>query len=473
MGAVGSPQDIVARLRAALPQHWFADDAPVLGAVLGGFGAVWSQLHCMLRTVQRQSRIGSAEGEMLDMIAGDFFGARLVRRPGQGDTAFRAAILRELLRERATRAALTAVLTDLTGAAPRIFEPARPADTGAWGQALGYGVAGGWGSLALPFQCFVQVRRPSGQGIAGVEGYEALRADGLISARATSSRTTGGTYIDARRLVGTAGLGVPRVDWSYGAPVVLQEAASTNLLSWSEQFDNATWNRFAGSTVPVADATIAPDGSYHADAIVESTATGLHQIFQTVPKSAAALPYTFSVYLKALGGRYADLHLSDGAGHNVSFVLDPASGAVISPPMAVGGGFSVLAGSVLALGGGWYRAALSVTSSTAAQITAQIILNTASGSSYTGDGSSGVYLWGAQIEQAASASSYIPTSAGPAVRSAETVSIPATLPGGYGRGAIEWASLAMVQGQVTDADIYDATARTMPAAAIAWTAISS
>ncbi len=61
---------------------------------------------------------------------------------------------------------------DLTGRAPAIFEPARPADTGSYaGPALGYGVAGAWGNLNLPFQVFVQARRPAPAGIATIAGY--------------------------------------------------------------------------------------------------------------------------------------------------------------------------------------------------------------------------------------------------------------------------------------------------------------
>jgi hypothetical protein len=43
--------------------------------------------------------------------------------------------------------------------------------------------------------------------------------------------------------------------------------------------------------------------------------------------------------------------------------------------------------------------------------------------------------------------------------------------GGYGQGAIEYASMEMVQGQVTDEDIYQAVADVLPVAAIGWTRI--
>jgi hypothetical protein len=52
-----------------------------------------------------------------------------------------------------------------------VFEPSRPADTGAWNGRLGYGLAGGWGSLMLPFQCFVTAYRAQGGGIASTAAY--------------------------------------------------------------------------------------------------------------------------------------------------------------------------------------------------------------------------------------------------------------------------------------------------------------
>lgn len=168
---MGNAQDMLARLRAVLPARWLAEATPALDAVLAGLAEGWAWLHAMVAEVRAQARIATASGAMLDLIAADCFGARIRRRRGQGDAAFRTTILRELLRERATRAALHAVLRDLTGREAVVFEPARPADTGGWGAGAGYGVAGGWGSLSLPYQCFVTARRPLGAGIAGINGW--------------------------------------------------------------------------------------------------------------------------------------------------------------------------------------------------------------------------------------------------------------------------------------------------------------
>ena len=168
---IGDATDMAARLLSLLPRRWFADSAPVLAAVLAGLAEAWAWLYAMVATVRLQTRNATASDGSLDLVARDFFGQALVRRFGESDTALRARIDREMLRERATRPALIAVLTDLTGRAPQIFEPARPADTGAWGGPLGYGEAGGWGSLKLPFQCFVVARRARGSGVPVVSGW--------------------------------------------------------------------------------------------------------------------------------------------------------------------------------------------------------------------------------------------------------------------------------------------------------------
>ena len=173
----GDTQDMSARIRAVLPTRWLADDTPILDAVLNGLGAAWAWVYDLLAYVRSQTRIASATDIWLDVIAQDFFGPNLVRQNGESDGILRKRVQRELFRDRATRAAVAAALTDLTGRAPVIFEPSRPADTGAYGGAhstavgLAYGAAGAWGSLALPFQCFVTAYRPNGSGIALVAGW--------------------------------------------------------------------------------------------------------------------------------------------------------------------------------------------------------------------------------------------------------------------------------------------------------------
>lgn len=171
---------MAARMRALLPDRWFSDDTPVLGALLRGLGATWAAIYDQIAFAGSQTRIATATGAFLDLSALDYLGGSILRNPGEDDQDFSTRIRREIIRPRATRAALVQVLTDLSGRASRVFEPARPTDTGGYGTlgmtqgtGLGYGLAGGWGSLDLPNQVFVNAYRAIGGGIPNVGGYYA------------------------------------------------------------------------------------------------------------------------------------------------------------------------------------------------------------------------------------------------------------------------------------------------------------
>lgn len=170
--ATGDQADILARLKAVVPP-WFGDANPILDAMLQGLAWAGSFVYTLISYTRLQTRIKTATDGWLDMIAADFFGSSLMRAAHQSDASFRARIIINLFRERGTRNAIVRVLQDLTGRTPLIFEPLRPADTGGWGQARGlaYGMAGGYGSMLLPYQGFVTAFRPTGSGIPTVGGY--------------------------------------------------------------------------------------------------------------------------------------------------------------------------------------------------------------------------------------------------------------------------------------------------------------
>lgn len=162
------------RIRALLPAGWFppapamgdVEGAPVLNAMLQGFGGMFAWVWGLLAGVGAQTRLATMNGAFLDMFAADFFGAMLVRGPGESDDTFRTRIAEALFPSLGTRPDVADVLADETGHAGRVIEPRNAADckglgtttAPATGGGYGYGVAAlRYGSRAVPFQLFAQL----------------------------------------------------------------------------------------------------------------------------------------------------------------------------------------------------------------------------------------------------------------------------------------------------------------------------
>jgi hypothetical protein len=212
---------------------------------------------------------------------------------------------------------------------------------------------------------------------------------------------------------------LPRFDYNPITLVcrgLLVEEDRTNLLRQSQTFQTA-WT-VARSSVS-ADAITAPDNLMTGDKLVEdTTASNTHFVNQSVALSA--LVYTYSVYLKAGERTWARVTLLDGAATFGAY-FNLSTGAI----GALAGGATAAISSV---GNGWYRCSITTTTATAtATGNARVILATGNnGQTYTGDGTSGIYIWGAQIEAGASATSYIPTTTAAVTRNADVATITGT-----------------------------------------------
>lgn len=171
--AKGDVSDMHRRLKRLLPP-WFGHDqgeTPRLDALMLGPATSLAFIYGVIAYVRSQTRIKTASAGWLDLISRDFFGAALPRLANQSDESFRARIISNILRPRGTRDAIRQALVDVTGKEPWIFEPMRPTDTGGYGLAMGYGVAGRYGSMLLPYQMFLVAYRPLGAGVPNVAGY--------------------------------------------------------------------------------------------------------------------------------------------------------------------------------------------------------------------------------------------------------------------------------------------------------------
>ncbi len=162
------------RMASILPP-WFGTHgllSPVMRMVMAMAAVVGQWMHGLLLFVRLQTRIRTATGGFLDLIAWDFFGPRVRRRTGQTDDSFRRRIQVEMFRPRATRPAMASIVNDLTGYQPRIFEPSRPYDAGGIGipSNIGIGVAGALGSTSYPGNVFIDVLRAPNAGIPYASG---------------------------------------------------------------------------------------------------------------------------------------------------------------------------------------------------------------------------------------------------------------------------------------------------------------
>jgi small nuclear ribonucleoprotein (snRNP)-like protein len=187
----------------------------------------------------------------------------------------------------------------------------------------------------------------------------------------------------------------------------LAEGARTNLCLQSETF-GTTWTP-TGSTVS-SDATTAPDGTTTADKIVENTATSLHGIYQSVTITIA--PTTWSVYLKAAERTWGVVNAYDGFS-NLTF-FDLSNGVVGTN--AVGN-----TATIEALPNGWYRCTVERTPAGTGGYFEIYTASADNTATYLGDGASGIYVWGGQIETAAFASTYIPTTTAAVTRNADVL----------------------------------------------------
>jgi len=209
---------------------------------------------------------------------------------------------------------------------------------------------------------------------------------------------------------------------------LLVEDARTNIVLRSQEFDNASWN--AGSSTITANQAVAPDGTTTMDKLTEDTGTSQHIAYQQITITANTT-YAVSVFVKDVDRRYIQLSAGDQATQTHAFYCyaDLQAGTITDTGSTGSGTFT--SASIEAFTGGVYRITVvgkvNATDTVAFFIAALSDRATQAGGSlqawrpsYTGTSKS-MHLWGAQMEAASFASSYIPTSGTSATRAADSV----------------------------------------------------
>jgi hypothetical protein len=226
------------------------------------------------------------------------------------------------------------------------------------------------------------------------------------------SRATPGTYVNEAGIVRQAGVNQPR----YQDGRLLQEGAGENLLTYSASLNTSPW--FAIRVTITANATTAPDESVTAEKLVETTDTGAHHCSRSFAFTAG-VTYTLSAHVKAAERVAGNLRLGNGvvnfSGGVADCAFDLVAGTAIKGPSGIRAGIRELAD-------GWYRIWITGTADASLSDNASaVFLSNGATSTYTGDGTSGMYVWGVQLEVGAEPTSYIATTTAAESRSADVL----------------------------------------------------
>jgi hypothetical protein len=243
----------------------------------------------------------------------------------------------------------------------------------------------------------------------------------------TFTRASTATFFDSAGVLTSAAIDAPRFDYNpstLAAQGLLIEESRANLWSYSDDFGNAAWTK-SGVTVST-DTTTAPTGTTVADSLIEDSSTGQHRVFRSVSGTTNTNPHTLSVFAKANTRTRIYLGIAEGTTfvRQGNAIFDLSAGIVVS---AGGGSGGATGGSatITAVGNGWYRCTYTLTlGGTDTTVFSDIdLVSTGTTINYTGNGTSGLFIWGAQLEAGAFPTSYIPTTTTALTRAADVASV--------------------------------------------------
>ena len=235
----------------------------------------------------------------------------------------------------------------------------------------------------------------------------------------TFARATGGGRFNASGQYEWLPANEPRIDYD---PVtgecrgILIEEQRTNLLTASEDFTGGPW-RTSRASIASAPLIAAPSGVVGGvKKLVESTDAGSHFVGFTQPVSSGG-SYAFTIFVKAAERSSVRIEALTINGWDVSLIAT-INLSTLSIESSFPGSFSVRL-----VGDGWVRISVTTKAATTGNKVMSVSTALPAGNiSYAGDGTSGIFIWGAQLEAGAFPTSYIPTTTAQVTRAADVCS---------------------------------------------------
>ena len=217
-------------------------------------------------------------------------------------------------------------------------------------------------------------------------------------------RGSSATVVNKDGLIETVGSDMPRIDYSDDSEgALLLEPQRTNLATYSEDFTQG-WTGFRVSVL--SNSILSPKSDLTASSLIEDSTLNTHVLRFTYTPNVNS--YTFSVFVKSLSG---NRRVILNSGFDTDFALfDLSSGTIISEA-------NIDDASIKSYNNGWYK--ISVTKANISGSSFDLRLDNGTSVSYQGDGTSGVYVWGAQLEEGSYPTSYIPTQGSAVTRLAD------------------------------------------------------
>ena len=248
-----------------------------------------------------------------------------------------------------------------------------------------------------------------------------------LDSRVTFTRTTGAsnpaTYTDSNGYVVAATNNQPRFDYDPVALIckgLLIEESRINIALQSNGFSTvATWPVSRAGMAATGASGTSPDGTNNAYKLNEDTGGLSKFISQAI--TATNVVNTFSVYVKAAGRTNIELAVIGSANYGAAYDL-----TALTVGANVAGFTQATSATIADAGNGWRRCTITQNAAAGSSLTCRIYLSTGAAINYTGNGTSGVLLYGAQLEAGAFATSYIPTTTAALTRNADVATMTGT-----------------------------------------------